>query len=241
MLSERSTKAIVAIFALVTAVLLSIYLAIEAPLKDWWLVALLLAVSALLWGWMWQEDRASEKDTTESPPAQTAIHEANVKAETTLAKAAESVKKAEDAISPPPPKSTPIEPVSPIEKATPAETVTPVKETAPTEEVSPAEKAAPAEEIPPAAEIIPGDKQADDLTRVEGIGPKYQEVLTAAGITTFAQVAQADLARLEQIIKDAGMRRPASIETWAEQAGYAAKGDWEGLEKLQGELTGGRR
>mgnify|MGYP001035149878 CR=1 FL=1 len=43
------------------------------------------------------------------------------------------------------------------------------------------------------------------------------------------------------LVSDAGMRRPRSIETWAEQAELAAKGDWDALEKLQDELSGGRR
>jgi hypothetical protein len=30
-------------------------------------------------------------------------------------------------------------------------------------------------------------------------------------------------------------------EGWIEQASLAAKGDWDGLERLQGELKGGRK
>lgn len=89
----------------------------------------------------------------------------------------------------------------------------------------------------------PAEEEAepDDLTRIEGIGPKYREALTDAGITTFEQIAEASAEDLEAVIKDAGMRRPGSLDTWPEQAAYAARGDWEGLDELQLTLKGGRR
>lgn len=83
--------------------------------------------------------------------------------------------------------------------------------------------------------------EPDDLTQIEGIGPKYREALISAGITTFDQLAASSQDELEQIVKDAGMRRAASMDTWIEQAKLAAAHDWEGLEKLQAELSGGRR
>lgn len=83
--------------------------------------------------------------------------------------------------------------------------------------------------------------EPDDLTQVEGIGPVYRGILYDAGIMTFADVASKSVEEIEAIIKDAGKRRPASIVTWAEQAALAAKGDWDGLAKLQDKLDGGRR
>jgi large subunit ribosomal protein L17 len=80
----------------------------------------------------------------------------------------------------------------------------------------------------------------DDLTVLEGIGPKVAKVLKEAGITTFAALAKADAAKVQEILKAAGlqMMNPAG---WIEQAELAAKGDTEGLKKLQAELKGGRR
>jgi len=80
----------------------------------------------------------------------------------------------------------------------------------------------------------------DDLAIVEGIGPKIAGLLQAAGITTFAQLAEADLDHLRKILKDAGlyMTDPA---TWAEQAKLAAEGRWDELGALQDILKGGRR
>jgi predicted flap endonuclease-1-like 5' DNA nuclease len=82
----------------------------------------------------------------------------------------------------------------------------------------------------------------DDLTRIEGIGPKISEVLQATGIRTFAQLAGTEVRRLQEILEAAGPNlRLANPSTWPEQAGLAAKGDWAALETLQDELQGGRR
>ena len=83
-------------------------------------------------------------------------------------------------------------------------------------------------------------QEPDDLKRVEGIGPKFSQVLNQAGITTFAQLARTAVERLKQIIQEAGLRL-ADPATWPEQAQLAAVGDWDGLEALQSELKGGRR
>jgi predicted flap endonuclease-1-like 5' DNA nuclease len=93
------------------------------------------------------------------------------------------------------------------------------------------------------AERIPAEEPADDLKRVEGIGPKISSVLQAAGIATFAQLADTDVDRLEQILaeSDPNLLRLANPSTWPEQAKLAAEGQWEALEKLQDELKGGRR
>lgn len=81
----------------------------------------------------------------------------------------------------------------------------------------------------------------DDLTRIEGIGPKISSLLQTAGITTFAQLAATDVSRLEQILTEADLRALADPTTWPEQARLAAAGKWDELEALQDELKGGRR
>jgi predicted flap endonuclease-1-like 5' DNA nuclease len=81
----------------------------------------------------------------------------------------------------------------------------------------------------------------DDLTRIEGIGPRISGLLRAAGITTFAHLASTDVRRLQRIIAEAGLTALADPATWPEQATLAATGQWDVLEALQGELKGGRR
>jgi predicted flap endonuclease-1-like 5' DNA nuclease len=98
--------------------------------------------------------------------------------------------------------------------------------------------------VAPEVEVkAPEAPSADDLTRIEGIGPKIAGVLQAAGMTTFAQLADADVLRLEQILEGADPRllRLARPATWPEQAALAAAGEWEALEALQNQLKGGRR
>ena len=94
------------------------------------------------------------------------------------------------------------------------------------------------EEAAPAAPVEP-----DDLKRIEGIGPKIAAVLQDAGIATYAQLADADVGDLKQILEksDPRLLRLATPDSWPEQAALARTGEWEALEALQKELKGGRR
>ena len=82
--------------------------------------------------------------------------------------------------------------------------------------------------------------EADDLARIEGIGPKVAQVLSEAGISTFEALANTDVDAIQQILKDGGLRM-MDASTWPTQAKLAAAGDWDGLQKLQDELSGGRK
>ena len=95
---------------------------------------------------------------------------------------------------------------------------------------------------PKVAKAAPSAAGADDLEKIEGIGPKVAGLLHAAGITTFPGLAAAPVAKLKEILHAAGSHF-AMIEpnTWPEQAALAAKGDWATLDKLQDELDGGKR
>jgi len=80
----------------------------------------------------------------------------------------------------------------------------------------------------------------DDLTKIEGIGPKINSTLQEAGIQTYIQLAASDPAELKQILTNAGIRI-GYPDTWPEQAALAAKADWPALEEFQSGLKGGRR
>lgn len=80
----------------------------------------------------------------------------------------------------------------------------------------------------------------DDLSIVEGIGPKINSVLHEAGIRTFAQLAEATPERLGEVLREAGLRL-ANPETWSEQARLAAEGEWSKLDTFQRKLKGGRK
>lgn len=81
---------------------------------------------------------------------------------------------------------------------------------------------------------------ADDLERIEGIGPKIASVLRAAGITTFAQLAASEASAIEEILRAAKLNL-ASAETWPEQAALAAEGKWDEFTRLTDSLKAGRR
>lgn len=80
----------------------------------------------------------------------------------------------------------------------------------------------------------------DDLTKIEGIGPKMAAALKAAGINNFARLSQTSEAELRAAIEAAGMRFSPSLPSWPRQAALAAKGDWTALEQMQRELVSGR-
>lgn len=105
-----------------------------------------------------------------------------------------------------------------------------------------AEEAAPeaVEEKPKAkAKKAAKSDDADDLKKIEGIGPKIASVLADEGITTFAQLADMSVDDIKE--KLTGKVRISHPDTWPEQAALAAAGKWDELEKLQEELQGGRR
>jgi predicted flap endonuclease-1-like 5' DNA nuclease len=105
--------------------------------------------------------------------------------------------------------------------------------------VKPAAKAAPAAKT---AKTTTAKTTADDLTKIEGVGPKIAELLKKAGIVTFADLAAAKVDKIKGILEAAGKRyQMHDPSTWAQQATLASKGDWAKLEKLQGELKGGKR
>jgi predicted flap endonuclease-1-like 5' DNA nuclease len=91
-----------------------------------------------------------------------------------------------------------------------------------------------AETPPPAAPLV------EDLTIVEGIGPKVNSLLHAAGITSFAQLAEAEVGRLREILEAADLRF-IDPGTWGEQAKLAAEGKLDELKTLQDNLKGGRK
>lgn len=83
-------------------------------------------------------------------------------------------------------------------------------------------------------------KDSDDLTKIEGVGPKVVKILKDAGITTFDELAHSKTGDLQKTLDSAGLQM-INPESWIDQAKLAAKGDWQKLEKLQAELKGGRK
>lgn len=95
-------------------------------------------------------------------------------------------------------------------------------------------------EIRAAAQTQAPVGQPDDLTLIEGIGPKIAQSLRAGGITTFHQLADTGETRLREILEKDGIRL-FDAETWPEQARLAAAGDYTALKTLQDNLRAGRQ
>lgn len=82
---------------------------------------------------------------------------------------------------------------------------------------------------------------SDDLTKVEGIGPKIAELLTDAGFGTFAALASTTPENISAILANAGSRYTMhNPSTWPKQAEMAANGQWDELKAWQDELDGGK-
>jgi len=83
-------------------------------------------------------------------------------------------------------------------------------------------------------------RHADDLTIIEGIGPKLDELFRSHGVDGFAALAALDLDRMNAILEQGGPYfRFANPSTWARQAALAADNRWGELKALQEELIGG--
>ena len=98
-----------------------------------------------------------------------------------------------------------------------------------------------AKAAPVAAAAPKSTGKPDDLKKIEGVGPKIASLLTDAGISTFALLASADVAKIKEVLLAAGSRYKMHNPTsWPQQAALAADGKWDELKKLQDELDGGR-
>lgn len=87
-----------------------------------------------------------------------------------------------------------------------------------------------------AAEEVGKALQPEDLTKIEGIGPKIQEALNEAGIKSYRKLSVTSAEQLKEILKSFPMVNPS---TWSQQADMASKGKWQELRKWQDELIGG--
>lgn len=84
--------------------------------------------------------------------------------------------------------------------------------------------------------------KADNLTKVEGIGPKIAGILKDAGIDTFKKLSETKAEKVSEILVEAGGNAYNRFDptTWPKQAELAADGKWDELKKWQDELDGGK-
>jgi len=113
--------------------------------------------------------------------------------------------------------------------------------------IQPAVEEKPAEEKPAEAASADAEPKSpkglgvDDLKVVEGIGPKCEEALKAAGIATWKDLAASTPEKITEILAEAEGNFAGQVPTtWPKQAEMAVAGDWDKLEKWQDELDGGK-
>lgn len=109
--------------------------------------------------------------------------------------------------------------------------------------------AAPAAAVAPAvvfnadaAKAVFGKRiKENDLTVVEGIGPKIQELFHNHDVKTWKALSECSVDKCQSVLLSGGdrfkMHKPG---TWPEQAKMAAEGRWADLLKWQDELDGGK-
>jgi len=90
--------------------------------------------------------------------------------------------------------------------------------------------------VPVADPVAPSD-DADDLTRLKGVGPKLADQLRTLGVASFSQIAawtDADIDRIDaQLGRFQGRIRK---DDWRTQARYLAAGDTAGYQAKFGNL-----
>lgn len=81
----------------------------------------------------------------------------------------------------------------------------------------------------------------NDLTVIEGIGPKIEELFNNHGVKTWKELSEMSISKCQQVLDDGGERyKVHNPGTWPEQAKMAYEGDWKKLMEWQDELDGGK-
>ena len=251
---NRDFKALISVSAFIVAIWFGINYMVTEEKNDNWLLwfFIFLGLGIFFWWLVWNEDRkpttaiqsSDAPDLPETKPSENAeavadnlssVAEAVAEtANTVMEKAQEAIETVAEAA-----REKIEETAQEIEAEAEAFTE---QQDQPAEVVEEAK-----EEVETVAEEVQEEKASeeteidDDLRRIEGIGPKYADALIAGGINTFAELAALSVEEIENIAKVAGMNRRKSMATWAEQAALAAEGKWDELDKLQEELSSGRR
>jgi predicted flap endonuclease-1-like 5' DNA nuclease len=228
MTNERSGsgKSVLAAFLMVAGLFVATNYAVEnRPLHNWWLPAGLFIAGVALAMPSRQRRVSGSKGAAVSPSSsldagkvREYVVSAPAKPTTPQVEAPETAAAASSAPEAAPSASAP-KPAAPPKAAA----------------KSAASKSKPAAAPKSAAAKASAPIKAQDLVRIDGIGPKIAAALIAGGVDSFEKLSKMSNDALQKILTDAGIRLAPSLPTWAEQAGYAARGDWEGMDKLNAE------
>jgi predicted flap endonuclease-1-like 5' DNA nuclease len=93
-----------------------------------------------------------------------------------------------------------------------------------------------------AAKAIFGKKiKENDLTVVEGIGPKIKDLFHNFNINTWQALSETSVDKCQEVLNSGGDRfKIHKPGTWPKQASLAASGKWQELKDWQDQLDGGK-
>lgn len=92
-----------------------------------------------------------------------------------------------------------------------------------------------------AADVFGKKIAENDLTIIEGIGPKIEKLFQKAGIGTWKDFSETTVERCQEILNEAGTSYKAhDPKTWPLQSEMAYSGKWEVLKMWQDDMLGGK-
>jgi enamine deaminase RidA (YjgF/YER057c/UK114 family) len=116
-------------------------------------------------------------------------------------------------------------------------TVKPAKKSAKVKVSKLAKTTKPAKKV---AAKVESKSAPDDLSVIEGIGPKIAKLLMDSGVSTYKALSKTKVPTIAKMLEAAGPRfRIANPGTWPEQAALLAAGNRAAFEKLTAQLKGG--
>lgn len=130
------------------------------------------------------------------------------------------------------PGETPVVVAEPVAAAAPLVAAEPEPDVAIEGALPPDAPLAMTPQVAPSENVPTGAIVTDDLTIIEGIGPKIAAALAAAGISTYAKLATQSPTELEGIVRAAGVRMVGHAVSWPEQALLLSEGrleEWKAL------------
>ncbi len=85
-------------------------------------------------------------------------------------------------------------------------------------------------------------KDGDDLKKIEGVGPKIEQLLNADGVKSYNDIMSVGPDKIREILLKAGPQyKVHDPTTWGDQAQLAKDEKWDELHEMQANLKGGKK
>jgi predicted flap endonuclease-1-like 5' DNA nuclease len=95
---------------------------------------------------------------------------------------------------------------------------------------------------PPKKAAKKGSTGGDDLKKIEGVGPKIEQLLNADGVKSYDDVMVIGADKIREILLKAGPQyKVHDPSTWGDQSQLAKDEKWDELYEMQTQLKGGKK